>query len=120
MHALDLMSDILDETSPFRNGHELETAMHTIEKNGRGIVVVLRESSNASLSSMVSQRVMQNANSGDNPGHDLREYGVGAQILGDLGVSKMVLLSNSQPNVISLDGYDLEIVDWKPLNGEGQ
>ena len=41
--------------------------MHTIEKNGRGIVVVLRESSNASLSSMVSQRVMQNANSGDNP-----------------------------------------------------
>ena len=120
MHALDLMSDVLDEASPFRNGRELETAMHTIEKNGRGIVVVLRESSNTSLSSMVSQRVMQDTNSGDNPGHDLREYGVGAQILGDLGVSKMVLLSNSKPNVISLDGYDLEIVDWKPLNGEGQ
>jgi 3,4-dihydroxy 2-butanone 4-phosphate synthase/GTP cyclohydrolase II len=120
MHALDLMSDVLDESSPFRNGRELETAMHTIEKHGRGIVVVLRESSNASLSSMVSQRVMQDAQSGDNPGHDLREYGVGAQILGDLGVSKMVLLSNSKPNVISIEGYDLEIVDWKPLNGEGQ
>ena len=120
MHALDLMSDVLDESSPFRNGRELETAMHTIEKHGRGIVVVLRESSNASLSSMVSQRVMQDAQSGDNPGHDLREYGVGAQILGDLGVSKMVLLSNSKPNVISIEGYDLEIVDWKPLNGEWQ
>jgi len=120
MHALDLMSDVLDESSPFRNGRELETAMHTIEKHGRGIVVVLRESSNASLSSMVSQRVMQDAQSGDNPGHDLREYGVGAQILGDLGVSKMVLISNSKPNVISIEGYDLEIVDWKPLNGEGQ
>jgi 3,4-dihydroxy 2-butanone 4-phosphate synthase/GTP cyclohydrolase II len=120
MHALDLMSDVLDESSPFRNGRELETAMHTIENHGRGIVVVLRESSNASLSSMVSQRVMQDAQSGDNPGHDLREYGVGAQILGDLGVSKMVLISNSKPNVISIEGYDLEIVDWKPLNGEGQ
>ena len=120
MHALDLMSDVLDESSPFRNGRELETAMHTIEKHGRGIVVVLRESSNASLSSMVSHRVMQDAQSGDNPGHDLREYGVGAQILGDLGVSKMVLISNSKPNVISIEGYDLEIVDWKPLNGEGQ
>jgi 3,4-dihydroxy 2-butanone 4-phosphate synthase/GTP cyclohydrolase II len=120
MHALDLMSDVLDESSSFRNGRELETAMHTIEKHGRGIVVVLRESSNASLSSMVSQRVMQDVQSGDNPGHDLREYGVGAQILGDLGVSKMVLISNSKPNVISIEGYDLEIVDWKPLNGEGQ
>lgn len=120
MHALDLMSDVLDESSPFRNGRELETAMHTIENHGRGIVVVLRESSNASLSSMVSQRVMQDAQNDDNPGHDLREYGVGAQILGDLGVSKMVLLSNSKPNVISIEGYDLEIVDWKPLNGEGQ
>ncbi|MGB2319334.1 MAG: 3,4-dihydroxy-2-butanone-4-phosphate synthase [Candidatus Puniceispirillum sp.] len=120
MHALDLMSDVLGESSSFRNGRELETAMHTIEEHGRGIVVVLRESSNASLSSMVSQRVMQDTQSGDNPGHDLREYGVGAQILGDLGVSKMVLISNSKPNVISIEGYDLEIVDWKPLNGKGQ
>ncbi|MGB1952536.1 MAG: 3,4-dihydroxy-2-butanone-4-phosphate synthase [Candidatus Puniceispirillum sp.] len=120
MHALDLMSDVLGESSSFRNGRELETAMHTIEEHGRGIVVVLRESSNASLSSMVSQRVMQDTQSSDNPGHDLREYGVGAQILGDLGVSKMVLISNSKPNVISIEGYDLEIVDWKPLNGKGQ
>ena len=51
-------------------------------------------------------------------GQGLREYGVGAQILVELGVSRMVLLSNRPSNVISLEGYDLEIVDWRHLNGD--
>ena len=49
---------------------------------------------------------------------ELRDYGVGAQILADLGVSQMVLLSNTRPNVVSLEGYDLEIIDWQPLQRE--
>ena len=49
---------------------------------------------------------------------ELRDYGVGAQILTDLGVSQMVLLSNTRPNVVSLEGYDLEIIDWQPLQRE--
>ncbi|MEE3092036.1 MAG: hypothetical protein VX326_07205 [Pseudomonadota bacterium] len=39
-------------------------------------------------------------------------------MLSELGVSRMVLLSDRPANVISLDGYDLEIVDWRRLNGE--
>ena len=49
---------------------------------------------------------------------DLRDYGVGAQILTDLGIRKMILLSDTRPNVVSLRGYDLEITDWQPIHWE--
>ena len=89
--------------------------MDKIGEVGRGIVVVLRESSNTSLSSMISQRIATGTE-GPDPAQGLREYGVGAQILTDLGVSKMTVLSNSPLNVVSLEGYDLEITDWQTLN----
>ena len=46
----------------------------------------------------------------------LRQYGVGAQILSDLGVKKMTLLSNSKKKAIALKGFDLSIVDWERLD----
>ncbi len=49
-------------------------------------------------------------------GHGLREYGVGAQILSDLGIRQMTLLSNTKSNVVSLEGYDLEIAGWQGLS----
>jgi len=116
MHSLNMMTDVLGEISEQRSGRELETAMQTISDKGRGIIVILRESSNTSLSETVSA-----AMSGTpihDKAHGLREYGVGAQILHELGVRRMVLLSDRPANVISLDGYDLEIVDWRRLNGE--
>ena len=116
MHSLDMMTDVLGEISERRSGRELETAMQTIADKGRGIVVLLRESTNTSLSETISAAI------NGTPIHDtasgLREYGVGAQILHELGVRRMVLLSDRPANVISLDGYDLEIVDWCRLNGE--
>ena len=99
-----------------RSGNELEAAMQTVADEGRGIVVLLRESSKTSLSETIG------ATMSGTPLHDssqgLREYGVGAQILHELGVRQMILLSNRPANVISLDGYDLEIVDWRRLNGD--
>ena len=116
MHSLDMMTDVLGEISERRSGRELETAMQTIADNERGIVVLLRESTNTSLSETISAAI------NGTPVHDtasgLREYGVGAQILHELGVRRMVLLSDRPSNVISLDGYDLEIVDWRRLDGE--
>ena len=116
MHSLDMMTDVLGEISERRSGHELETAMQTIADKERGIVVLLRESTNTSLSETISAAI------NGTPIHDtasgLREYGVGAQILHELGVRRMVLLSDRPANVISLDGYDLEIVDWRRLNGD--
>ena len=45
----------------------------------------------------------------------LREYGVGVQILSDLGVRKMVLLSNTHRSIIGLEGHDLEITEQRPI-----
>jgi len=116
MHALDLMADVLGEVSDKRAGDELTTAMATIADVGRGVVVVLRESIAASLSSTVSQKL--NLASDTTVNRDLRDYGVGAQILTDLGIHKMILLSDTRPNVVSLEGYDLEITDWQRIHQE--
>ena len=48
-------------------------------------------------------------------GGDLREYGIGAQILADLGVSEMTLLTNSHRNVIGLEGYGITVVGERPI-----
>ena len=116
MHALDLMADLLGEVSEKRAGNELGAAMQMIGDAGQGVVVVLREASVSSLTAMVSQKIVAQIDGGSN--RELRDYGVGAQILTDLGVSQMVLLSNTRPNVVSLEGYDLEIIDWQPLQQE--
>jgi 3,4-dihydroxy 2-butanone 4-phosphate synthase/GTP cyclohydrolase II len=116
MHALDLMADLLGEVSEKRAGNELASAMQMIADAGQGVVVVLREASASSLTAMVSQKIVAQIDGGSN--RELRDYGVGAQILTDLGVSQMILLSNTRPNVVSLEGYDLEIIDWKPLQQE--
>jgi 3,4-dihydroxy 2-butanone 4-phosphate synthase/GTP cyclohydrolase II len=114
MHALDLMADLLGEVSDKRLGDELATAMATIAQVGRGVVVVLREASASSLSSTISQKLF--VASEGSAGRELREYGVGAQILTDLGIRKMILLSDTRPNVVSLYGYDLEITGWQPIH----
>ena len=116
MHALDLMADLLGEVSEKRAGNELAAAMQMIGDAGQGVVVVLREASASSLTAMVSQKIVAQIDGGSN--RELRDYGVGAQILTDLGVSQMVLLSNTRPNVVSLEGYDLAIIDWQPLQQE--
>ena len=103
-------SDLSDK----RLGDELATAMATIAHLGRGVVVVLREASASSLSSTISQKLF--AASEGSAGRELREYGVGAQILTDLGIRKMILLSDTRPNVVSLYGYDLEITGWQPIH----
>ncbi|MEM8785342.1 MAG: hypothetical protein AAGF19_05775, partial [Pseudomonadota bacterium] len=49
----------------------------------------------------------------------LREYGVGAQILTDLGIERMVLLSNTEKSVVALDGYGLSIEGWRAFSRSG-
>jgi len=116
MHRLNLMIDALGDTAEKRSGDSLGIAMQAISDAGRGIVVVLREASSTSLSEMISQRITAREDEPDKS-QELREYGVGAQILSDLGIRQMMLLSNSPANVISLEGYDLEITDWLNLDG---
>jgi 3,4-dihydroxy 2-butanone 4-phosphate synthase/GTP cyclohydrolase II len=118
MHRLDLMSDVIGELSDQRSGRELDMAMKTIADAQRCIIVMLRESSKTRLSETISSSLSGGVS--PDPAQGLREYGVGAQILNELGVSQMVLLSNRQANVISLEGYDLEITGWQKLEDEAE
>ncbi|MGC6484231.1 MAG: 3,4-dihydroxy-2-butanone-4-phosphate synthase [Candidatus Puniceispirillales bacterium] len=113
MHAMNVLTDVLGETGTGRTGSEIQSAMRSIADEGRGVIVMLREPSPTSLSDQVQHRA-SGSEGGEN---QIRSYGVGAQILLDLGVNDMVLLSNTQRNVVGLDGYGLTISDYRSMSG---
>ena len=113
MHALDMMVDILGETKQHRTFGELHKAMEIIAEKGRGLVVLLREANSSSVSQIIASRNSVEHEKINSP--ELRDYGVGAQILRDLDVRDMILLTNSRPNVIALEGYGLTISGWEPI-----
>ena len=110
MHALNILSDVLGEAAGGRGG-ELESAMRMIDEAGRGVVVLIREPTPTSL----SDRVRAKLGSDQRGGPELRDYGVGAQILLDLGVRDMVLLSNTERTIVGLEGYGLSVVGRQPI-----
>ena len=114
MHALDMMVDVLAETNQQRVFGELHEAMNIIAKKGRGLIVLLRESNSSSISSLIASRIGTEQEKVISP--ELRDYGVGAQIHGDLDVRDMILLTNSRPNIIALEGYGLTISGWEPIS----
>src|SRR5882724_2430135 len=115
MHALNVLDDVLADRSSGRGG-ELHAAMDVIGAAGRGVVVLIREPSPTSLSDRVRARIAGGAISGD----QLRDYGVGAQILLDLGVREMILLSNTKRTIVGLDGYGLTVAGQRPIAHEGE
>jgi 3,4-dihydroxy 2-butanone 4-phosphate synthase/GTP cyclohydrolase II len=110
MHALNVLDDVLGDTHLGRGG-ELQSAMELIGREGRGVVVLLREPHKTSLSDVLRSRQVRGAKRGSH----LRDYGVGAQILLDLGVRNMILLSNTRRTIVGLEGYGLNIVEQRPV-----
>jgi 3,4-dihydroxy 2-butanone 4-phosphate synthase/GTP cyclohydrolase II len=109
MHAFDPLHDVLGDTHGGKIG-ELAKAMQKIAAYGSGVVVLLREPRPTLLTELLAQR------SGEKPARPmLRDYGTGAQILLDLGVREMTLLSNSRASVIALEGYGLKIVGYEGI-----
>ncbi len=111
VHALDLLSDVLGDQSSHRTGSELSSAMETISNNKSGIIILIRDLSSESLSNKFSR----NTNNSTRNLKSIRDYGVGAQILLDLGVKNMTILSNTKATAIALDGFGLSIKSWKQL-----
>jgi 3,4-dihydroxy 2-butanone 4-phosphate synthase/GTP cyclohydrolase II len=95
----------------------LRQSMREIAREGRGIVVLIRDAKDATLSGLVHRQQ-------DKDAHEnamLKEYGVGAQILTDLGVHDMVLLSRSAPQkIVGLEGYGLDVVGRRDIPLEEQ
>ncbi|MEC9165777.1 MAG: 3,4-dihydroxy-2-butanone-4-phosphate synthase, partial [Pseudomonadota bacterium] len=126
MHAINVLDDVLGETSSGGAAGNVQAAMNEISAAGCGVLVLIREPTPTALSDMVRRRLGQAGGDGDgddDPGNELRDYGVGAQILLDLGVREMTLLTNSTRNVVGLDGYGLRVVERRafgsPPQGEG-
>ena len=119
MHALNVLNDVLGEITAGKAG-ELQAAMKIISEMGHGIVVLIREPHRTALSDGIRQKLGESPNSKSEmePDHILRDYGVGAQILLDLGVREMILLSNTQHTIIGLEGYGLRVVEQKPIHLE--
>jgi 3,4-dihydroxy 2-butanone 4-phosphate synthase/GTP cyclohydrolase II len=109
MHALSVLEDVLGDQSGSRGGTEVQTAMMRIAEEGRGVVVMIREPTPTALSDRVRQKLKAVAD-GHGTENELRDYGIGAQILLDLGIRNMVLLTSTQRTVIGLEGYGLSIV----------
>jgi len=84
----------------------MHDAMRIIEAEGRGIMVVLHDWKSGSLLDMVTGR----HSTAQRAERMLRDYGIGAQILADLGVHDMTLLSNTQRTIVGLEGYGLNVV----------
>ncbi|WP_376094111.1 3,4-dihydroxy-2-butanone-4-phosphate synthase [Roseomonas sp. CCTCC AB2023176] len=104
MHAVNLLSDITGRNGP----RDLHAAMERIGQEGRGVVVLIRDVKPTAL----SERVRAGR---EKVSPELRDYGIGAQILSDLGVREMVLLSNHPRPIIGLEGYGLTVLDTQPF-----
>lgn len=114
VHRTDVLADILGETGP-RQGL-VERAMRIIaEAKEPGVVVFV----NTMRPDAMAERLGLKTTKPTDPAAPLREYGVGAQILRELGVRRMTFLSDTKPTrVAGLDGYGLTIEGWRRLNEE--
>lgn len=110
MHASDLLRDAVGDQFAGKQG-ELAKAMNKIADHGEGVVVIIREPRRDTLSELLMQRSGESSTRAPM----LRDYGIGAQILLDLGIRQMTLLSNSQSAVIGLEGYGLSIESYEKI-----
>jgi 3,4-dihydroxy 2-butanone 4-phosphate synthase / GTP cyclohydrolase II len=112
VHAGDWMTDILGG----RRVIALHNAMRMIAEEKRGVVILISNSRPIAL----PQRAMDRDISKEHCRPVLRDYGIGAQILVDLGVRNMILLSDTDHVISGLDGYELNVVAQRRIGGRAK
>ncbi len=110
VHALNVLDDILGGSGA------LASAMRLIADAGRGVVILIREPMSANLSARL--RATADDAAGDPYGGNLREVGIGSQILRELGVRDMIVLSNTERAIIGLEGYGLTVAGFQPISSD--
>lgn len=119
MHSLNILQDVLGDLSGDKSG-KLQKSMQMVSEEGVGVIVLLREPNKSSISDILSKNQALkkleakegNLSSSSPIAHHpelIRDYGIGAQILLDLGVKHMRLITNSELSIIGLDGYGLVV-----------
>jgi len=95
---------------------QLHAALSQIEKEGNGVLLYMRQNGKGLVSKLHAYREQEDGkDNGEEIGEELREFGIGAQILKDLGISKMKLLTNNPRKIKGIKGYDLEVIETVPL-----
>ena len=129
MHAVNILDDMIHDTSNQRE-NELEGAIRAVGEEGSGVIVIIREPWAEKLSNQVRARHRVPTESGSSSeegslqsegGQEtappaLRDFGVGAQILSDLGIREMTLLTNRARAIIGLEGFGLSVVERRPID----
>ena len=106
MHVLDPLEDVLCLNED--RWQQVPNAMAAIAKEGRGAVVILRDSSPTAISDRLAPS--------DTTPKQIRQFGVGAEILNNLGIRELIMLTNSPtPKLVGLDGYDISIVETRAI-----
>ena len=109
VHAVNAVSDLLGDMNS-NSADDLHGAMKIIGDADRGVVVLIRDTSAMNVSRLVGRTSRD-----DRAESSWRDVGVGAQILLDLGVSEMILLSNVERAFVGLDGFGLRVVETRPI-----
>ena len=105
VHTISILDDMLGQPGPRKR--TLQRAMAEIGREGSGLIVLL-----------IRPQESGEPGGGEARDMDLRAYGIGAQILADMGVHELVLLSNAHRNVVAIEGYGLNIVGERPIPAE--
>ena len=99
VHPISVYDDVLGQPGPRKR--TLQRAMKAIGEHGSGVIVVITG--------------RPASGDGYTQEDEVRNVGIGSQILADLGIEDMILLSNSQPNVVAIEGYGLNITGHHPI-----
>ncbi len=116
MHTMSMFVDVFGEDHE-RSGL-LSKSMEAIADEGAGVIVVINRPMNGMVSRFIQLRA-EGKSAGAPEVEELRDYGGGAQILTELGVHDMILLTNTHHTLVGLEGYGLSIVGERPIPGTG-
>jgi len=114
MHQIDFAADLLGHVEA-RQSYIPQALKAISEHQGAGVTVFLRDPNLHGLAERLAGSEKPAA-----VDRSIRNYGVGAQILLDLGVRDMIVMSSTRPNPAALEGYGLRIVGWRDMDGEDQ
>jgi 3,4-dihydroxy 2-butanone 4-phosphate synthase/GTP cyclohydrolase II len=117
VHSVSFLSDVLGVgASPEADATKIEMAMQAIAEEGRGVLVIIRDDRRKVVSETLTRRDDKSVRKAQANERRNVEIGVGSQILRDLGVTDMVLLTNSPKSIyVGLEAYGLRVVGQRPI-----